>query len=198
MRAGGLLIYSTCTFNTRENEENVRFIAEELGADILPVPIKQEWQITGSLLEGWNSPVYRFIPGITQSEGLFMAVLRKKGEQLGRIVLPETARRRAQANKLIHLLSDGNPVYEQKGKEQIPTTAQALSLNFPKNTYPHIELTLDQAQAYLHREALSLPAGAPQGFVVVTYMKHRLGFIKNLGERANNLYPKNWAIRNMY
>ena len=197
LRNGGLLVYSTCTYNTKENEENVRFIMEELGAEILPVPVKQEWQITGSLLNGWDQPVYRFIPGITQSEGLFMAVLRKKGAQLVPTVSPSSARRRAQSNLLIHLLSDGNPTAEQKGKEQIPTTAQALSLNFPKDAYPHIELTLEQAQAYLHREALSLPAGAPQGFVIVTYMKHPLGFIKNLGERANNLYPKNWAIRSL-
>lgn len=197
LRPGGLLIYSTCTFNTRENEENVRFIMEELGAEILPVPTKPEWQITGSLLNGWLFPVYRFIPGFTESEGLFMAVLRKKGENTKHIILPDTARRHAQSNKLIHLLSDGNPAFEQKGKEQIPTTAQALSLNFAKDTYPHFELTLEQAQAYLHRESLSLPAGAPQGFVIVTYMKHPLGFIKNLGERANNLYPKNWVIRNL-
>ncbi|MBO4707160.1 MAG: rRNA cytosine-C5-methyltransferase [Elusimicrobiaceae bacterium] len=194
---GGLLIYSTCTFNTKENEENVRFIMEELGAEILPVFAKPEWQITGSLLNGWNFPVYRFIPGITQSEGLFMAVLRKKGERIGHNILPSSARRYAQGNKLIHLLSDGNPTSEQKGKELIPTTAQALSLNFRKDDFPHIELTLDQAQAYLHRETLSLPAGAPQGFVIVTYTKYPLGFIKNLGERANNLYPRNWAIRNL-
>ena len=197
LRAGGLLIYSTCTFNTKENEENVRFIAEELGAEILPVFTKPEWQITGSLLSGWDFPVYRFIPGITRSEGLFMAVLRKKGENVNPIILPGSARRYAQANKLIHLLSDGNPAMEQKGKEQIPTTAQALSLDLEQDKYPHIELTLDQAQLYLHRQALSLPAGSPQGFVIVTYMKHPLGFIKNLGERANNLYPKNWAIRSL-
>lgn len=196
LRPGGLLIYSTCTFNTKENEENVRFVMEELGAEILPIPIKPEWKITGSLLNGWDHPVYRFIPGITQSEGLFMAVLRKKGENTGHTML-SAARRHAKANKAIHLLSDGNPTYEQKGKEQIPTTAQALSLTFSKDYYPHIELTLDQAQAYLHRQALSLPAGAPQGFVIVTYMGHPLGFIKNLGDRANNLYPKNWAIRNL-
>ncbi len=197
LRPGGLLIYSTCTFNTKENEENVRFIQEKLGAEILPVFVKPEWQITGSLLNGWNFPVYRFIPGLTQSEGLFMTVLRKKGEYNRHTALPSSARRYAQGNKLIHLLSDGNPQPEQKGKEQIPTTAQALSLNSPKNVYPHIELTLEQAQHYLHREALSFPAGAPQGFVIVTYMKHPLGFIKNLGERANNLYPKNWAIRSL-
>lgn len=193
LREGGFLIYSTCTFNTKENEENVRFIAEELGAEILPVSIKPDWQICGSLLKNWNAPVYRFIPGITKSEGLFMAVLQKKGEFAGHTILPASARRHAQANRLIHLLSDGNPIPEQKGKEQIPTAAQALSLNAP--AFPQAELTLEQAQKYLHRESIILPPSAPRGFVIVTYKKHPLGFVKNLGERANNLYPKNWAIR---
>ena len=197
LNAGGILIYSTCTFNTRENEENVRFIAEELGAEILPVPVKPEWQIVGSLLAGWEKPVYRFIPDITRSEGLFMAVLRKKGEENTPAMLPVSARRYAQSNRLIHLLSDGIPVPEQKGKEQIPSAAQALSLSTPKASYPRVELNLEQARRYLHRETLTLPDDTPKGFVIVTYGGFALGIMKNLGERANNLYPKNWAIRSL-
>ena len=193
LREGGLFIYSTCTFNTLENEENIRFIIEELGAEILPVPTKPDWQIIGSLLKDWDNPVYRFIPGITRSEGFFIAVLRKKGGSCGHNILPSSARRHAQANKLIHLLSYGNPKPEQKGKEQIPTAAQALSLNL-QDSYPRVELTLEQARRYLHRESFAL-AGAPKGFVIVVYQNHPLGFMKNLGDRANNLYPKNWAIR---
>lgn len=197
LREGGLLIYSTCTFNTCENEKNVRFIMQELGADILPVSVKPEWQITGSLLKDFSHPVYRFIPGITQSEGLFMAVLRKKGTAPKPALLPHSARKHAAANKLIHLLYDGNPLPEQKGKEQIPTAAQALSLSFPKDKYPQAELTLEQARRYLHRESFALPATTPKGFVLVSYKKRTLGFMKNLGDRANNLYPKNWAIKNL-
>ena len=77
LNEGGILIYSTCTFNTKENEENVRWMMEELGAEVLPIETKAEWHITGSLLEGFHEPVYRFIPGITRSEGLFACVLRK-------------------------------------------------------------------------------------------------------------------------
>ena len=196
LREGGLLIYSTCTFNTHENEGNIRFIMEELDAEILPVSVKPEWKICGSLLEGWNYPVYRFIPGITQSEGLFMAVLRKKSKNSAHAILPASARKHAKAHRLIHLLSDGNPLAEQKGKELIPTAAQALSLNYPRN-YPQVELTLEQARKYLHRESFALPTSTPKGFAMVTYKTHPLGFMKNLGERANNLYPKNWAIRNL-
>ncbi len=197
LREGGLLIYSTCTFNTHENEENVRFIIDELGAEILSVSVKPEWQITGSLLAGWTEPVYRFIPGITNSEGLFMAVLRKTATASAHPLLPSSARRHAQAHRLIHLLSDGIATPEQKGKEQIPSAAQALSLNLPQDVYPRVELTLEQARRYLHRESFALPPSTPKGFVLVTYQQQALGFMKNLGERANNLYPKNWAIRSL-
>ncbi|MBQ9668680.1 MAG: RsmB/NOP family class I SAM-dependent RNA methyltransferase, partial [Prevotella sp.] len=77
---GGLLIYSTCTFNTLENEENIRWMQRELGAEVLPVETKEEWGITGSLLPGFTAPVYRFIPGLTRSEGLFMCVMRKPSD----------------------------------------------------------------------------------------------------------------------
>lgn len=198
LRPGGVLIYSTCTFNTSENEENVRFIAEELGAEILSVPVEPSWNITGSLLENWNASVYRFIPGITRSEGLFMAVLRKKGILPSHTLLPASARRYAQGHRLIHVLSDGIPTFEQKGKEQIPSIAHALSLHTAPDAYPRTELTLEQAKRYLHRESFALPAGTAKGFVVVTYQNQPLGFMKNIGDRANNLYPKNWAVRKSY
>ena len=31
LKTGGLLIYSTCTYNREENEDNVAWIAQELG-----------------------------------------------------------------------------------------------------------------------------------------------------------------------
>ncbi len=197
LRTGGLLIYSTCTFNVHENEENVRFITDELGAQIVPVPVPSEWQITGSLLSGFDGPVYRFIPGTTKSEGLFMCVLRKTGDGPQRATLPTSLRAQVKKFRQIHLLSDGIPTEETKGKEKIPSVAQALSIATPQDAYPRAELTLEQAQRYLHRESLVLPPAAPRGFVLVTYKNHPLGFMKNLGERANNLYPKNWAIKKL-
>lgn len=195
LRAGGLLIYSTCTFNTRENEENVRWICEELGAEMVPVTIPPDWQITGSLLTGFHAPVYRFIPGITQSEGLFMAVLRKTSPGPQYATLPTSLRVQAKRARILHVLSDAISAEEQKGNEKIPSAAQALSIITTSEKYPRVELTLEQAQRYLHRESFVLPPATPRGFVVVTYQNYALGFMKNVGDRANNLYPKNWAIK---
>lgn len=176
LRPGGILIYSTCTFNTKENEENVQWIAEELGADILPVATEDSWNITGSLLKGFNEPVYRFIPGKTPGEGLFMAVLRKHGQ--AEKVRPEQLQKHL---KMLHVMP-------QDFQESLRQAQEA----------PHVELSYEQAIAYLRREAIVLPADTPTGIVVVTYHQLPLGLVKNIGTRANNLYPKEWRIKSTH
>ena len=82
LNPGGLLIYSTCTYNTKENEENIRWILDTYDAQVLDIPVDSSWNITGSLLDGFHEPVYRFIPGITRGEGLFVCALRKRVDSL--------------------------------------------------------------------------------------------------------------------
>lgn len=188
---GGIMIYSTCTFNLHEDEENVRWICETLGGELLTIDTQEEWNITGSLLEGWNSPVYRFIPGVTKGEGIFMAVIRKTGSS----ALPHNAKDRG--GKMLRVLSDGNPQPTVKGKNIIPAHAEALLINLDRDKYPQAELSLEDAQRYLHHEAITLPPDVPKGITVVTYKGLPLGFVKNIGNRANNLYPQEWKIRNL-
>ena len=175
---GGLLIYSTCTFNTKENEENIRWILSEFDdAKVVPIETKPEWNITGSLLDGFDKPVYRFIPGITRSEGLFMCVL-SKGERMTvrsrRTNSPKPSDRKSEAVGLL--------------TSPMPTT----SLHADS---PSVELSYQQAMAYLRHEALLLPEDTPRGLVDVCFMGHPLGPVKNIGTRANNLYPKEWKIK---
>lgn len=160
---GGLLIYSTCTFNTKENEENVRWLTDEYDAQVLPVDVKPEWHIVGSLLEDFSLPVYRFIPGITRSEGLFMCVLRKGGDE--------------------------QPATRKSSGKRPNDVVQCQSSSAT------VELSYQQAIAYLRGEALVLPADTPRGIVEVSFLGHVLGQMKNIGSRANNLYPKEWRIR---
>ena len=172
LNPGGLLIYSTCTFNTKENEENIRYFLEQYDdMEVVPVDIKPEWHITGSLLDGFHEPVYRFIPGITRSEGLFMCVLRKRGEK--REVKGERSDQRQKQERALTILS--------------PLTTLHSPLQVP--------LTYHQAIAYLRHEALVLPEETPRGLVTVCFQDHPLGLVKNIGSRANNLYPKEWKIK---
>ena len=170
---GGLLIYSTCTFNTKENEENVRWILENFDAVPVPVDVPVEWGITGSLLPGFDAPVYRFIPGITKSEGLFMCALRKGGERQD-----VKGKKMADVQKTLRIV--------------------APPANLSPLTSPISPLTYSQAIAYLRGEALVLPDDTPRGIVTVSFMGHPLGQVKNLGTRANNLYPKEWRIKSTH
>ena len=55
-----------------------------------------------------------------------------------------------------------------------------------------MELSHDDALTYLRHEALTLPSDTPRGYVTAKYQGFFLGFLNNLGARANNLYPAEW------
>ncbi|MDR1402822.1 MAG: RsmB/NOP family class I SAM-dependent RNA methyltransferase, partial [Tannerellaceae bacterium] len=76
LKPGGLLIYCTCTYNIEENEDNLQYIIQTLGGEALPVPVRDEWKITGALK--YNHPAYRFFPHLTRGEGFFLAVIQKQ------------------------------------------------------------------------------------------------------------------------
>ena len=48
LKPSGILIYSTCTYNSKEDEENVCWIQQEFGAELLPLEVRNEWNITGN------------------------------------------------------------------------------------------------------------------------------------------------------
>ncbi|HCT94511.1 MAG: hypothetical protein A2X19_06560 [Bacteroidetes bacterium GWE2_39_28] len=87
LRPGGLLAYSTCTFNRYENDMNVAWMKRELGASLISLEkfyksqglehifsdkIREEWGIKKSEEGG-----YQFFPGIVRGEGLYLALLYK-------------------------------------------------------------------------------------------------------------------------
>lgn len=154
LKPGGFLIYSTCTFNRTENEENADFIFKELGLHPYDLKFPKEWGIPEGIET--NLPVYRFMPHKTKGEGLFLSVFRKPGDWIPSEISDPLKKR-----------ADINPIIE-----------------------------VDKAAAikYLRGESLILPPDAPKGIVTISYMGYPLGEAKNIGSRANNLYPKNRRI----
>lgn len=229
LEPGGFLIYSTCTFNSFENEENVMWMIEELGAEPIAVPVSDGWNISGAYSR-YSIPVSHFFPGTSGGEGFFLALLRKKSERdnRGRVFVSSrissasgvyrewlkdpdsfvfvekngivTAFPVSVSERMIHLsetlrtVSSGIQVAFQKGREWAPSHALAMSRHLNRDAFPSASLTLQQALDYLHLNAIRLP-DSPKGFVVVEYGNVPLGFVKNVGNRANNLYPSGWRIR---
>jgi 16S rRNA C967 or C1407 C5-methylase (RsmB/RsmF family)/NOL1/NOP2/fmu family ribosome biogenesis protein len=75
----------------------------------------------------------------------------------------------------------------------LPGPAWALSM-LPKSSYAREELTREEAIRYLKKEPITL-SKADRGWVLVNYKGLGIGWVKNLGNRSNNYYPKEWRIR---
>ncbi len=179
LREGGLLIYSTCTYEAAENDENLAWPAAQLGGEILePEAEFGECGVRltphGQLLEA----------GVVPGEGQWAGALRKTAPQpAAKNVSPE----------LLHPLRSGLRKGETKGKDFIPDPDYALSIKFDSKDYPAVDVDRQTALRFLHRDALVLPQAAP-GYNVITYLGHPLGFVKNIGSRCNNLLPKSRRI----
>ncbi len=248
LKPGGVLIYSTCTFNTAENEDNVDWMINEFGAEALKVNIQEDWGVEESVL-GNEVPSYRFLPHKVKGEGLFMCALRKPltiGESTDCKYLSRGNKKKKKDKKQdatfkacltevrnwilnsdnydfntiesfiyafptiysphlellksakLHIIHAGIPLAEIKGKGLIPDQALACSLEINLNQFEAVEVCYEQAITYLRKEAVTLPATAPKGLVLLKYKSLPLGFVKNIGNRSNNLYPNEWRIRTSY
>lgn len=221
LKAGGLLIYSTCTYNTAENEDIVAWLQSEYGAEAVAVPTAAEWGISGAL-KG-TAPCYRFMPHKTRGEGLTMAVLRKPGaseptvnvkhkptkasipaavktwlrgnyEYVCRndtlVALPsENAGDMSMLMSSLHCLTAGIELCTMKGMKPVPSHALALSRALCPSSFATVAVDYESAIAYLRGSAITL-APTPRGYMMLSYGGKPLGFVNNLGTRANNMYPK--------
>ena len=94
LKAGGLLIYSTCTFNTTEDEGILEWMLSEWGEEIVgcnEIDIPQQWGVE-SLRVG-DFQAFRFYPHRVKSEGFFVAVARKSAICSGRAVTPKARKK---------------------------------------------------------------------------------------------------------
>ncbi len=173
LRPGGFLIYSTCTFAPQEDEANVARFCSELGAELLPLP-----SLPGTV----NG---HFYPHLIRGEGLYIALLRKPGNSL----------RQPLSLKKANVIQSGvGEEYEMKGRDKIPSHALIQRFDFNPDEYQLVEVDRQTALRFLHRDAITLPDGTPRGLTLLTFESRPLGWVNNLGSRANNLLPKHLRI----
>jgi 16S rRNA C967 or C1407 C5-methylase (RsmB/RsmF family)/NOL1/NOP2/fmu family ribosome biogenesis protein len=95
--------------------------------------------------------------------------------------------------KYLNIKYFGIELGKYNNEQFIPTHEWAMS-RFPKNNFTKWALTLKEALCYLRKEEIQNP-NLPQGWILVTYQELPLGWLKNIGKRINNYYPKEWRIR---
>ena len=222
LRPGGLLIYSTCTYNRQENEQIADFIVNELGATSLEVPVEPSWNIHPAI--GSDCHCYRFMPHRVDGEGLFLAAFRKAGNALRQevrikekspkkadetgknwlacpddymveqqgdlsIAVPQDIRREVTALRAsLNVLHAGVELATAMGRKTVPHHALAMSLARAEDAFPVAEVDYPTALRYLRGESITVDG--PRGYVLIAHQGAVLGFANNLGNRANNLYPK--------
>lgn len=173
LKQGGLLVYSTCTYEDAENDSNLEWAARELGGDIIAP--ENEFAAEGVQLTRCGNLLK---VGEVSGEGQWVGALRKTAECSGRTGSLDALRPRRFG------LSKG----QMKGKDLVPDPDYALGIGFDRNSYPLFEVDRSTALHFLHRDSLNL-VGAPLGYIVLTYKGIPLGFVKNIGSRCNNLHP---------
>jgi len=82
LKPGGHIIYSTCTYNPGENEENLSWLREQFDAVPVSIPLSSGWNIHQVNLPEMEA--YQIFPHQTLSEGFFLGIIRKTGSSTAR------------------------------------------------------------------------------------------------------------------
>jgi 16S rRNA C967 or C1407 C5-methylase (RsmB/RsmF family)/NOL1/NOP2/fmu family ribosome biogenesis protein len=79
LKENGILIYSTCTYNTIENEQNLLWLASRHDVEFISLRLDATWGVQESCES--NAIGYRCYPHLLRGEGFFLSVIRKKDPQ---------------------------------------------------------------------------------------------------------------------
>ena len=231
LKTGGYLIYSTCTFNPAENEENLKWLAENNEVESIRIPLQENWGIEE--LETEELFGYRFLPHKVKGEGFFLTLIRKKDgsdsfsvskkiksrlEKMPKqfaeirnwlntpdseffakteflIAFPESKVPVLNAlSDQLRVISFGLPVAQFKKNDLLPEHTFALSIDRNSTIFESIEVELRDALLFQKKEEIRIKS-TTKGWMLVQFQGVPLGFVKNLGTRANNYFPKEWRIR---
>lgn len=218
----GYLVYSTCTFNPKENEELVSWASGEFDLRSIQFDFPENWGILEMHFNGVFG--YYFYPHKVQGEGLFVSVMKKnsgygllnppdskKGKSIQIPELIENENSIQEKEKIIweteelrnvknfisnklNIVYSGIELGELKGKDFIPTQALA-SFYKHLHIFPEVDVDRKMALEFLRGNDPDLDLDK-KGIYILMYENLGLGFVKFIGNRSNNYYPKPWRIKN--
>ena len=94
----------------------------------------------------------------------------------------------------LRVISFGLPVAQSKKNDLLPEHTFALSVDRNPRIFETVELGLQDALLFQKKDEIRIDSTV-KGWMLVQYQGVPLGFVKNLVNRANNYFPKEWRIR---
>ncbi len=235
LRPGGMLIYSTCTFNPTEDEGVVEWLMSEYGDELEAVDsveTSEDWGVVRSDIGAFQC--FHFYPHKARGEGFFAAVARKRDGAVRRS-MPKARRKlfsqcakgdvkelsrwvddasqhtfmmvgediyaynSAVADAVVTLSENLSVVYSGVSMGRIfksrlkPEHPLALYIGLNRSAVPMVNVSLDDALDYLRRNDIAA-SQFEEGINIVGYKDVPIGFVKRIGVRCNNMYPKDLRI----
>ncbi len=226
LKAGGILVYSTCSFSEQENEYVVKELIKNQNLELVKIPVPADWGITDT---GFG---FRFYPYNLEGEGFFCAVLRKPGDdgrklKKTRLQVQKVSENEAKVLKEFVNLNENTGFYNTNGLKLMNNNVlgfiqqvgsqvyfrsaglnlgeikqgkliphQALSLYTDLKTEVE-KLELDLKEALNYLKRENISIeNQSQGLKLITHQGFGLGWAKVLQNRINNYLPQSFAIFN--
>jgi 16S rRNA C967 or C1407 C5-methylase (RsmB/RsmF family) len=220
LRPGGVLIYSTCTYNKEENEAQLARMVTEFGADELRIDVPTEW----GFVKPEGCSMWRGLPGLTLGEGFAIGAVRKKeslrsthvdnrrsstlrrtkelfwgdllpeGDWKGLLIGGKTVAVPSHLEGRI-LALDGMRVVSaghEMGDERRPSF---VGVGEPRSDRVRPVRIPDLRTQLLYLKRESIPVDGPNGVVLAMAGDVPLGYGKAVNGRLNNWYPMEWRLR---
>ena len=226
LRPGGILIYSTCTFEECENERQIEILIHSDSVELISLNVSNSGIVKSEL-------GLRFYPHRISGEGFFISAVRKtdgqdfefkkskpsKSPQIHQQLLTAYLKSPEsffviQKDEVIYAIPNhilplfqfmekkfyvrqaGIRIGEMKGATLQPAHELALSRHLRKDL-PLYNFSLEEAIRYLRCDAVQCP-DAPKGWTLAAYEDFPLGWMKVLDGRVNNYFPKELRVLKEY
>jgi 16S rRNA C967 or C1407 C5-methylase (RsmB/RsmF family)/NOL1/NOP2/fmu family ribosome biogenesis protein len=220
VKPGGFIIYSTCTYNPGENQEQVKLL-ENLN-----------FELTEFALNNGSCSTFQCMPHTIKGEGFFISLLKNNGiNEANEINVKHQLKPIKADDAWKNVLINAGDFYDFKGqilairnhvfeffadhlcslhiyaigvsigtsKDKLFSVSPYLPFasNINKDAFEQFELDQAQALSYLFKNAITISQRDKKGYVLLTYKNQVIGLGKFAGNRINNLFPAEWKLRKM-
>ena len=224
LKDGGMMVYSTCTFSKKENEDVIEYALEKY-PNMKVLPIKRSKGFVSGLTDKTENCV-RLYPHKIRGEGHFVALLQKGEKRDSKDIKTRTSGRPddkffnnvdisfsngqfiKREDKLyfepdhdldlkgLRVLRSGLYLGEYRHDRFEPSIALAMALkeNEYKNTI-NLSINDERVLKYLRCETINVSDFNKEGYVLITVEGYPLGFgVVNKGILKNK-YPANYRYK---